>query len=123
MKAELKSLASIDIDERTYWPDIEDTFGFNIEASIGPEKGSSFDNFTFFVCTPQWIASKSINQDFGDFGVFGRHMLVVAEYYWEKIRSMIEKLCAETTGKGWDEVAHRLARFGMWEYEDHQEIS
>ena len=122
MKAELKSLTSIDIDELTYWPDDEEMFGFNVDAAIGPDTDISSNNFCFFVCTPQWILTKSLSQDFGVFGVFGRHMIVVAEYDWENIRSLIEKLCSETKGESWDDVAQKLARFGRWEFEGHQAI-
>lgn len=123
MKAELKSLTSIDIDERIYWPDDEEVFGFNVDAAIGPVSENSSNTFCFFVCTPQWILSKSINRDFGDFGIFGKHMIVVNEYDWEKIRELIEKLCLETEGANWDDISQKLARYGRWEFEDHQATS
>ena len=47
MKAELKLLTSVDIDELTYWPEIEDQFGFNVEAEIGPENENTSEHFTF----------------------------------------------------------------------------
>lgn len=119
MKAELKSLTSVDIDELTYWPDDEAMFAFNVDAAIGPDTDDSSNSFCFFVCTPNWILSKAINRDFGDFGVFGKHMIVVTEYDWDKIRQLIENLCSDTSGESWNEIARKLARYGRWEFEDH----
>ncbi|MEE9427951.1 MAG: Imm8 family immunity protein [Paracoccaceae bacterium] len=120
MRAELKTFICSDFDERAYWPDEEDNFGFHTEATIGPEGEDSEEIFAFQVCTPKWIATKAINQVFGDFGVFGRHMLIVTEYDWDKTKLLIAKLCTETTGENWAEIAHKLARYGAWEFADSQ---
>ena len=117
MQAELKSLTSVDINETVFRPDSEEIFGFNVEASIGPKGRAASDIFTFFVCTPAWLLSRSIRRDFGDCGVFGRHMIIVVEYDWAKIQSMIQKLCEETHAESWEEVSRILAQFGRWEYE------
>lgn len=120
MRAELKYLLSTDIDEDTYWPDDEEIFGFNLDATIGPKGQDAGDIFTFFVCTPKWITSKSINRHFGDVGIFGRHLIIVVKYDLIAIREMIAKLCASTTGKNWQEVANKLSRYASWEYADYK---
>lgn len=120
MKAELRHLISPDIDERTFWPEEDDNFGFFVQALVGPEGEEGEESFGIQVCTPKWIATKGINQVFGDFGIFGNNMLIVTEYDWDKIKQLIAKLCAETTGENWTEIAHKLARYGEWEFADYQ---
>ena len=119
MRAELKNLISSDFDERVFWPEEEDCFVFGMEATIGPEGEDASEIFGFLVCTPKWIATKGINKDFGDFGIFGRNMLIISEYDWERIKQLIAKLCNETTGKNWSDISCKLAKFGKWEFEDY----
>jgi hypothetical protein len=120
MQAELKSLSSSDIDERVYWPDDEDMFGFTLDATIGPKGEDAGSIFQFFVCTPKWITTKMIKRNFGDIGVFGREMIIVTEYDFASIRAMIADLCSKTTGRDWGEVAQKLSRYAAWEYADYQ---
>ena len=120
MKANLRHLISPDIDERVFWPDEEDCFCFAVDALVGPDGEPGEEAFGFRVCTPKWIATRMINRDFVDFGVFGKNLIIVKEYDWDAIRKMVATLCANTTGKDWQEVASKLSRFGRWEFEDHQ---
>ncbi|MES0864371.1 Imm8 family immunity protein [Ruegeria sp. SCPT10] len=120
MEAELKSLTSSDIDERVYWPDDEELFGFTLDATIGPKGEDSGNIFQFFVCTPKWITTKMINPDFGDFGLFGRELIIVKEYDFFSLKAMISELCSGTSGKDWAEVANKLSRYAAWEYADFQ---
>ena len=120
MRAELKTLIGSTEDERAYWPDEEDNFSFFVEATIGPEGEDYSDVFQFQVCTPKWIATKMINRDFGDYGVFGRYMMIVKDYDFEEIKAMIVKLCKETSGSDWAEIASKLSKYGAWEYADYQ---
>ncbi|PRA75775.1 hypothetical protein CQ054_22660 [Ochrobactrum sp. MYb29] len=120
LEAELKSISSSDINENQYWPEDEELFGFTLDATIGPVGEDSGNIFQFFVCTPKWIASRMINRDFGDVGVFGREMIIVTEYNIPAIRKMISDLCKRTSGRNWSEVATKLSRYAAWEYADYQ---
>lgn len=117
MKAKLHHLISADIDERVFWPDEEDNFSFFVDALVGPSEGLGEEAFSFHICTPKWIATKMINQDFGDYGVFGKNLIIVKEYDWDKIRIMISGLCSRIAGRDWAEVACKLSRYGRWEFE------
>lgn len=120
MKAELKSISSTDIDERVYWPDDVNCFGFSLDAIIGPVGEDTGNLFQFFVCTPTWVSTKMINRDFGDHGVFGRYLIIVLDYDFERIRQMVSQLCDETKGKDWSEIAIKLSRYAAWEYAEYQ---
>ena len=117
MKAKLHHLISADVDERVFWPDEEDNFSFSVQALVGPDGEPGEESFNFQVCTPKWISTKMFNRDFGDFGVFGKNLIIVKEYNWDEIKKMVSDLCSRTTGKDWAEVAGKLSRFGQWEFE------
>ncbi len=120
MKVELKHLISPDIDERVYWPDEEDNFGFFVQALVGPAGEEGEESFGFQVCTPKWISTNMINRDFGDYGVFGRYLIIVKDYDFDEIKKMVAKLCNDTSGENWQEIAGKLSRYGEWEFSDYQ---
>lgn len=54
MRAELRALASVDVDLRSYIPE-EEAFCITITAEIGAVGEAGADNFDFEVCYPQWL--------------------------------------------------------------------
>ena len=118
MQADLKFVMSCDIDERVYWPEEEDNFSFTIDATIGSRDENAGDILHFYVCTPKWIFANMINKGFDDYGVFGRHMIIVEEYDFDKIKLMLAKLCRDTSGSDWSQIACKLSKHGAWEYTD-----
>jgi len=116
MRAQLKSLMTSDIDPRTYWPDEEDDFGYYVQATIGPEGEDAGDVFGFQVCTPKWISRELLT----DGSIFARHMLIVAEYDYQAVSKLISALCERTMGTDWQDIAHKLGRYGYWEFEDYR---
>ncbi|PVE57301.1 immunity 8 family protein [Rhizobium rhizogenes] len=116
MRAQLKSLTTSDIDPRTYWPDEEDDFGYYVQATIGPEGEDAGDVFGFQVCTPKWISRELLT----DGSIFARHMLIVAEYDYQAVSKLISALCERTMGTDWQDIAHKLGRYGYWEFEDYR---
>ncbi|KZL14861.1 Imm8 family immunity protein [Pseudovibrio sp. Ad37] len=121
MQAELKQLTSLDIDPKTYWPDVEDSFSFTLDAHIGPKGEATSELFQFHVCTPKWAVSNMVNKTFGDFGFFGIYMILVEEYDFERIQTKISQLCSEINGESWSDVAIQLSRYAMWEYANYQQ--
>ena len=119
MKAKLKTIICTTEDDRVYWPDEHDNFCIWVEAEIGPRNQDGAHLYQFQVCTPKWIAKEMINRDFGDYGAFGRYLIIVKEYDWDEIKKMIADLCDKTTGKDWNEIALKLSRYGQWEYADY----
>ena len=118
MKAELKRLHSPDIDDlEHYKPERPDQFGFLLQAMVGPEGKDGEESFDIEVCTPKWL-----EETYGvDDVVIGRHYLIVREYSYERLVCSIKDFLQQCSGENWDEVAVKVSRLGMWEFEDYVE--
>lgn len=116
MKAQLKEIISPDIDFKTYWPEVEDEFGFLLEATIGPDNDEGGHDYQIFVCTPKWLLKEHKKDDL----VWGRHMLIAFDYDLSRIKGKITEYCDQCTGNDWPEIARKLARIGHWEFEDYR---
>lgn len=49
-----------------------------------------------------------------------RHMIVVAKWDPQQIRSFINRLFTQAEGRDWNEVGEKLSRLGYWEFEDYK---
>ncbi len=115
MRAELKELLITDIDVSSFWPEVEDDFGFYIQAIIGVEGEDGGDSFGFQICTPKWLIS---NHDTFD-AIFPRNMIIVFEYDIENIKKKIAARCEKCFGRNWLEIANELSKIGSWEFENY----
>jgi hypothetical protein len=118
MKAEIKSLCSLELEDSLtqYQPKDTSNFGTWIRARIGPENASGSDSFDILVCTADWLRTRCA--EYGP--VWGRHMLVIAAYDFGVIESFVARYVAQCTGIDWPSVAIKLSRNAAWEFEDYQ---
>lgn len=116
MRAEIKALYSLDVhDLEGYSPVVPDSFSLNLRLIVGPYREAGEESFDVQVCTPKWLM-----QNFGcEEVIVGRHLLIVFEYNFARIKSKIEKFVTQCAGKSWEEVALKVARLGYWEFEDY----
>lgn len=118
MKAELKRVHSPDIDDlKNYKPENPKHFAFLLQAMIGPQGMDGEESFNIEVCTPQWLEETYDVEDV----VIGRHHFIVREYNYERIIRTIEDFIQDCSGNSWTEVAEKVSRLGMWEFEDYVE--
>lgn len=115
MKAKLKRLHSPDIDIQTYWPEDMQNFSFLLQAMIGPDDSDGEESFDIEVCTPEWLRSQYSSEDI----IMGRHLLIVFDYDFDRIKSYISRYCDQCQGENWDEISLKLGRIGRWEFEDY----
>ena len=117
MKAELKGVHSPDVDDvRKYSPPDPVNFAVLIQALIGPMGEPGAESFNIEVCTPRWLET----QLDGEGAIFGRHLLVVRNYDYEAIVKKIERFLDLCTGSDWPEIARKVSRIGLWEFEDYE---
>lgn len=117
MKAEVKSITSPDIVNFTnYFPEDETTFAFLMQIIVGIKGEKGGDSFNIEVCTPKWLLENNNSDDI----IFGRHKLIVFEYNIERIIKLITKHCESCEGNNWEEIANKIARIALWEFEDYQ---
>jgi len=114
--AELKRLHSPDVNLELFSPKESDFFSILVQAFIGPKNNEGEEAFDIIVCTPRWFA----NVQFSNTSYkWGRAYLFIPEYNLDMVRDAIIKLCMQSTGSTWDEVAHKLGGYSIWEFQDY----
>lgn len=66
-----------------------------------------------YVTTPQFLEgciAKAGHQ-------MGRGLLIVSEFDWDVVERAVKKACSAVEGESWTEVAEKLSRFFLYEYE------
>jgi hypothetical protein len=120
MRAELKRLHSPDIDDlKAYTPEEPDSFGFLLQAMMGPAGREGEESFDIVVCTPEWLKRKHTATEI----ILGRHQLIVFTYDYQRLASYIAAFAERCTGESWQDVAQQLSRLGKWEFEDYREYT
>ncbi|AJC21292.1 immunity 8 family protein [Pandoraea pulmonicola] len=119
MKAEIKSLHSLQLEDRliNYQPDDLSNFSTWIRAYIGPQSEASSEAFDIEICTPDWLKSQCAIEG----QMWGRHMLIVEAYDYKTIKAAIERYVATCHGEDWAAIATKLSRMGAWEFEDYRD--
>lgn len=118
MRAEIKSLYSLDIDDLSkYNPSDPESFYFLLRLIAGPESEVGEESFDIQVCTPKWLLENHKVEEI----IIGRHYLIVMEYNYDRLFRFISKFCSSCEGDTWTEVAEKLSRLGYWEFEDYRE--
>jgi hypothetical protein len=116
MKAEIKFLYSPQIEDLSVFrPNDPACFAFLLQMMVGPEGAEGEESFDLEVCTPKWLV-----QNYGPHDILvGRHYLIVFEYDYARLKSMLGSLVSECVGQNWQEIAERIGRIGKWEFEDY----
>lgn len=118
VKAELRRLHSPDVyDLEKFAPGTD--FGFLLQVFAGLQGRPGEESFDVLVCTPDWLKSHHESSEI----VIGRHMLIVFEYDYKRLRRFFEEFCNRAWGDTWQEVASKLSRMGKWEFEDYKPAS
>ncbi len=113
MRAELKGLHSPDADLRIFTPSRPDNFGLLVQAMIGFEGSDASESFDVIVCSPAWLHDQCLKTGSG---IFGTHHLVMNDFDYGRIESMLSQLCKSTEGRDWNELAMKLSCYGAWEF-------
>ncbi|MDD1020248.1 immunity 8 family protein [Pseudomonas sp. TNT2022 ID1048] len=117
MNAELKRLHSPDVyDLENYKPESPANFSFLLQAMIGPVGEDGGESFDIEVCTPKWIEENCAQ----DVVIIGSHYLIVREYNYKKIIESIRIFLLGCAGEDWGEVARKVSRLGLWEFEGYE---
>jgi hypothetical protein len=119
MKAIVKSMwiDSATQSLETYCPEDPKCFGLWVEMRVGPDNEEGAHDYRFIVCTPDWI-----KQEYGwEKSVWGRHMLIVFNYDLNLIAERVRSYVESCTGKDFWEMAQKISRIALWEFEDYHQ--
>ena len=98
-------------------PDDPAAFAFLARLYVGPSDGPGEESFDVQVCSPEWLAARCSAEGFVD----GRHTVVttITTYTEQGLRSFLTRRVENVSGATWGEVAGKVARLGLWEFEDY----
>jgi len=100
---------------KAYKPNDPKKFGLLFQVMVGPEGLDAEESFDIEICTPLWLEDAYGIDDI----VVGRHLLIVREYNYERMECFIVDYLKRCSAENWDEVAAKVARLGLWEFEDY----
>ena len=117
MRAKLKGLHSPDIDDLEHWSPDSDSFGFLLQAMIGPADGSGHESFDLIVCTSDWFA----DHEMAEAPIrSGHHTLFVKRYDYRMLKAFIERAVHAVEADSWSGVAEKLSWLGNWEFANYR---
>jgi len=116
MRAKLKGLHSPDISDLENWQPDEPSFGFLLQAMIGPADREGAEAFDMVVCTLEWFGEQLRGQSVKS----GMHTLFMPTYDYRALRNFIEHAVQRSDAEDWDKLAARLSWLGQWEFADYR---
>jgi hypothetical protein len=115
MKAEFRRLHSPDVEDLVDWAPEDDAFAVLVQIMAAPEGSPGEESFDVTVCSPAWVTQLVERGGI----IEGRHMLIVANYDYSRLRDYILEYVSSCSGETWQQVAAKLSRLGRWEFEDY----
>jgi hypothetical protein len=117
MRAELRSLMSLDVDDLPSFKPQPAEWAIRVRALVGPAGAPGEESFDFTACSVGWVAAQVLRD-----GIFdGRHCLVVDDFDWAALSSYVERRVQACEGATWGDVASLLSQLGYWEFEDYRQ--
>jgi hypothetical protein len=107
------------------WTELEDTERIldpddaleNLEVYVGPADGPGEERYQIQVCTPAALQRFLDQQPW----LIGRHWLFVRRLVPDEMTSWLCGRIESLHGDTYDDVAQKIARIGLWEFEDYTE--
>jgi hypothetical protein len=110
---EIKSIISPNLEYGSV-PAEPDNCSVFVETEIGIKGKEGADIFSFTAVTPKFLASNPDTR-------WGRGHLIVSEFSWNLVESMLGRLLMHAHRDTWSEVAGELSKELNWEFENYQE--
>ncbi len=108
---------------RVRFPDIEQGQPFDpantlqlAEVYVGAVGEPGQEQYQVTVCTAAALAALLARQPF----VVGRHWLFVSEFSAPAVEATLRKLIGKLEAPSWAELAEKVGRFALWEFEDYR---
>lgn len=110
---EIKTIISPDLEYGSV-PAEPDNCSVFVEAEIGIKGKDGAEIFSFTAVTLKYLASNLEAR-------WGRGYLIVKEFSWAHVESMLGRLLAHAHKNTWSEIAYVLSKELNWEFENYQE--
>ncbi|WP_413600405.1 Imm8 family immunity protein [Curtobacterium sp. Curtsp57] len=117
MRAQLHGIYSEELDLNRVLPADRYRSYFHAVMTVGPDNGPGEETFQVTVCTPAWLAEEASVRG----PIVGRHLLIVEPMDANRAVRALRQNVEAAEGRTWAEVAEKVSRIGLWEFEDYQE--
>jgi hypothetical protein len=113
---EIKGIYASDLyDLEEYVPEDQECFSVPVRVMVGQRGSEGEESFDILVCSVKWLEERLAKDGF----LFGRHYLFVPAFDGKKIKGLLTKMIEPHTSNTWTEVARKIGRLGLWEFEDY----
>jgi hypothetical protein len=116
MKAELRSLVTVEHEPVSTVQPEGAAFRVSLRALVGPSGLPGEESFDFDVCSPAWLMAELHSLTI----VEGRFLLIARDFDPQRIEDYVRQRIEEASGNDWPEVAGKIARWAHWEFEDYR---
>jgi len=116
MRALVRSFVSPDaLDLDSYVPDDPEDDAIFVQVMVGSADVHGEESFGVVVCTPRWLEREVKAKG----PLIGRHHLVAEATNHPEVRRFLTKTIENQAADSWEELAGRVGRIGLWEFEDY----
>lgn len=116
MRAELRSLVTVEHEPVSTVQPRDEAFRVSLRALVGPLGLPGEESFDFDVCSPAWLCAKLDSASM----MQGRFLLIAHHFDPQRIEDYVRQRIGEASGEDWPEVAGKIARWAHWEFEDYR---
>lgn len=88
-----------------------------IQVFAGPADGPGEEQFQVEVLTLTALAVRLRESPF----LVGRHVLITERFDWAATTAFLRARFEELEAASWPELAHKLGRLALWEFEDYRD--
>ncbi len=88
-----------------------------VQVFAGPADGPGEEQFQVEVVTPAALRARLSKSQF----LVGRHLLITERFDWAATTDFLRARFEEPEAPTWPEVADKLARLGLWEFEEYRD--
>ena len=115
MKAELKEILTVEHNniDRAIGPTSE--MPLFLRMMIGPKNAEGASSFDIQIVSTNWIKKELDRYPL----LMGRHYIIMDNWNYDVLFDYINKYLEKCTGKDWSEVAEKVSRLGLSEFEDY----
>lgn len=115
MTATVKVFDGLGLDEpETYVSASPHRDAFTLRMLVGRPDSDGLEAFDVLVCTPAWLADEVLRHG----PQIGRHMLIVERLDIGRAQEFLRRRVEQISAPTWHEVAEKVSRLGLWEFED-----
>ena len=113
----VRGVHSPDVHDLGEWAPPPGPFAILVQLFVGTAADEGQDSFDVVVCNAEWVTERAMT----DHVVSLRHHVVVDRFDWRAVRAYFEKRLSAIEGADWSELAGKLGRLGLWEFEDYRD--